>query len=177
MGLNIKTLDFLADKFEVTGKRICMLGNLYMARGTKQICRHLGTNLASVYFKDLGAEEVVMIDLNGKDGALSLDLQKPLPESLGQFDIIINAGTSEHVAKQNECFQNVHDICKVDGLMFHMVPYVGSWPNHGLYYYDEAFFQELANKYHYSIVDMYIDSYVGFKNKLIFVCFRKEHDG
>ena len=61
--------------------------------------------------------------------------------------------------------------------MFHIVPEVGSWIKHGLHHYDEAFFWELAKKYHYSVVDIRIDDYVGPKNKLVFACLRKEYDG
>lgn len=180
MGLNIKTLDFLADKFDVIDKRICLLGNLYMARGTEQICRHLGTNLASAYFEDLGAKEVVMIDLNGKDGALPLDLDKPIGDInlLESFDIVIDGGTSEHVKKQYYCFQNILDLCKSSGLMFHFLPLQGHWVKHGRWMYPMTFFSALARYNNYTIVDMHQCDFVTKKEDrkfdLAFVCFRKE---
>lgn len=181
MGLNIKAFRYIQmivhdlDR-DFTTSRICLLGNLYFARGTSCIQKKAGTKVVHKYFKNSGIN-VVSIDLNGKDGALPLDLQEPLPESVGKFNIIINAGTSEHVAKQGECFQNVHNICRRGGLMFHIVPEVGSWVKHGLHHYDEVFFRELAKKYHYSVVDIRIDDYVGPKNKLVFACLRKDYDG
>jgi len=178
MGINIKAFRYIQmivydlDK-DFAASRICLLGNLYFAKGTQCIQKKAGTKIVHKYFEKNGID-VVSIDLNGKDGALSLDLQEPLPESIGKFNIIINAGTTEHVAKQDECFQNIHNICRKGGLMFHIVPLVGSWPRHGLHHYDEAFFKDLAEKYHYSVVDMRVDDWVGPKHKLIFTCLRKQ---
>lgn len=181
MGINIKGFRYVQmivydlDK-EFSSSRICLLGNLYFARGTECIQRKAGTKVVHKYLED-GGIDVVSIDLNGKDGALPLDLQEPLPSHIGTFDIIINAGTSEHVDNQEMCFRNINNICRIDGLMFHMVPYIGSWVKHCKIHYDEPFFQKLAEKYHYSVVDIHVDDYVGRENKLIFACLRKEYDG
>ncbi len=181
MGLNIKAFRYIQmivhdlDK-ELTSSRICLLGNLYFAKGTQRIQKKAGTKVVHKYFEN-GGTDVVSIDLNGKDGALPFDLQELLPKSIGKFNIIINAGTSEHIAKQDECFQNIHNICRHGGLMFHIVPEVGSWVKHSPHHYDEVFFRELAKKYHYSVIDIHVDDYVGPTKKLIFACFRKErHD-
>jgi len=181
MGLNVKAWFFVAGTvFSLdrgfASSRICLLGNQYFAKGTRCIQRKFGTKVVHKYFEKGGAD-VVSIDLNGKDGALPLDLQEPLPRSIGTFDIIINAGTSEHIRKQDECFQNIHNICRIDGLMFHVVPKSGSWSNHGFHHYNVEFFLKLAQKYHYSVVDIRIDDYVGSQKKLVFACLRKEYDG
>lgn len=179
MGLNIKAFRYIQmivhdlDR-ELTSSRVCLLGNLYLGRGTKCIQRKAGTRIVHEYLENHGTD-VVSIDLNGKDKALPLDLQIPLPDSIGTFDIIINGGTSEHVEDQDACFDNINRICRIDGLMFHMVPYVGSWPNHCQHYYTEESFRQLAIKYLYSVVDIRIDDYVGSHNKLVFACLRKEY--
>lgn len=181
MGLNIKGFHYIQqmvytlDK-EFATSRICLLGNLYFARGTECLQKKAKTKVVHTFFENLGAD-VVSIDLNGKDKALPLDLQKPLPKSIGTFDIIINGGTSEHVKEHDMCFQNIHDICRSGGIMFHSVPHVGSWLDHCLHYYDEPFFRKLAEKYHYSVVDICIDDYVGADKKLVLACLRKEHNG
>ena len=161
---------------DFAASRICLLGNLYFTKGTRCIQRKAGTKVVHKYFNDNGID-VVSIDLNGKDGALPLDLQEPLPESIGVFDIIINAGTSEHVKEHEKCFENVDNICRPGGLMFHIVPLVGSWPKHGLHHYSESFFEDLAKKYHYSVLDIRVDDWVGPRNKLIFTCLRKDAHG
>lgn len=180
MGINIilfRYIQMIVDSLdrELTSSRICLLGNLYFGQGTQRIQKQAGTKIVHKYFEKRGID-VVSIDLNGKDGALSLDLQEPLPASIGTFDIIINGGTTEHVGRQYECFKNIHNICRIDGLMFHQVPEVGSWLRHGLYHYNEAFFKDLAKSARYSEVEIHIDDYVGPKKKLVFACLRKEYD-
>ncbi len=184
MGLNIKAFRYIqmlvhdTDR-EFASSRICLLGNLYFARGTNCIQKKYGTKIVHEYFEQ-GDADVVSIDINGKDGALPLDLEKPLPKSVGTFDIIINGGTTEHIKKQYECFQNIHNLCKMDGLMFHMIPLKGHWLRHAQYSYAESFFKDLANRSHYDIVDMRVDSYVSEQMKgkfnVIFVCLKKKHD-
>lgn len=113
------------------------------------------------------------IDWNGKDGALPLDLTKPI--YIEQADVVTNFGTSEHVLDQEMCFENIHNLSKI--WMVHQVPYVGNWENHGLkqygfkcFKYDETFFEDLAMKYNYEIEDMFVDGLD--KRKLINVRLR-----
>ncbi len=180
MGLNIKALDFISSNLEVTDKRICMLGNLYMAKGTAQICKALGTNLAAAYYEDLGATEVIMIDLNGKDGALRINLSKPINnvDLLNSFDILIDGGTSEHVRNQYHCFQNVFNLCKTGALMFHFPPAKGHWGRHGRWSYPMDFFTELARYSGYTVMSVYQEDYVSkllnTQQDLAFVCLKKE---
>tara|TARA_Y100000004_G_C8773560_1_gene351794 strand:- start:50 stop:697 length:648 start_codon:yes stop_codon:yes gene_type:complete len=100
------------------------------------------------------------MDINGKNGAVKIDLRKPI-EGL-TFDVITNFGTTEHVESswpkdQYMAFKNIHDMCKVGGIMFHQVPKANNWQgkaaglraDHCPYYYYEEFFEKLArlNKY------------------------------
>jgi hypothetical protein len=105
------------------------------------------------------------VDLNGMDGALKVDLSKPVPfpEWLGYFDIITNLGTSEHVepkAGQYECFMNVHNCLKVGGIAVHMVPDFeelenrGCWKNHCNNYYSREFFKMLVEKNDYKLISL-----------------------
>jgi SAM-dependent methyltransferase len=187
MGLNINTWNLVQNTIHSYGRKmssskICLLGNLYLYRGTEKIQKEYGTRIVQKCFEQDGAV-VVSIDINGKDGALPFDLEKPLPTSLGQFDVIINGGTTEHIKKQHECFKNIHDICKIDGLMFHTVPLIGSWTKHGYYAYSQDFFKDLALRSQYAIVDLYEDDYITkvFKGpqgpyNLVCACLRKEYD-
>lgn len=187
MGLNIKGWSFVRNTIhsygrKISSSKICLLGNLYLWRGTEKIRRQYGTRIVQKCFEQDGAV-VVSIDINGKDGALPFNLEKPLPNSLGQFDAILNGGTTEHIKKQHECFENIHNLCKIDGLMFHIVPLLGSWSRHGYYMYSLDFFKDLALKSQYAIVDLYIEDYVSKVWKgsrgpydVICVCLRKEYD-
>lgn len=67
-----------------------------------------------------------------------------LPRKLhGQFDLVTNFGTSEHVADQMNFLRYVHDATKIGGVMIHMVPMIG-YLGHCLYKYDPKFFVRLA---------------------------------
>jgi hypothetical protein len=100
----------------------------------------------------------VSIDLNGKYGALTLDLGKPLlPEFdeslLGTFNLVTNFGTIEHV-RENQCqaFANLHDLCDVDGLMVHCMPHVSFV--HGDWQYTTEWVEHLADAQGYKVVSM-----------------------
>jgi hypothetical protein len=114
------------------------------------------------YFQNRGFTHV-SIDLNGLHGSLSFDLSRPIPRQdwLGAFDVITNAGTSEHVEPfkgQHACFKNIHDLLALGGIAIHLVPDVdeleqrGHWMGHSNYYYSEGFFRALADENGYRLV-------------------------
>ncbi|WP_193179386.1 methyltransferase domain-containing protein [Nisaea sediminum] len=68
-----------------------------------------------------------------------VDLNEPLPESLvGQFDLVIDPGTTEHCFNVAQCMKNSSSALKVGGGIFHLVP--GSYINHGFYSFSPTFF-------------------------------------
>ena len=48
----------------------------------------------------------------------------------GTFDLVMNAGTTEHISNYIAVFFLMHQICKADGILFNEVPLSG-WTNHG----------------------------------------------
>ena len=102
-----------------------------------------------------GAEHV-SLDLNGRDGALTIDFGSPLKMNLGLFDLVTDYGTIEHVNNQYQAFKNIHSLCKTSGLMIHVLPKIGHWPNHGRYYFSIEFFEQLSLLCSYEIIDMKI---------------------
>jgi hypothetical protein len=60
----------------------------------------------------------------------------------GSFDLLVNAGASEHVANQDDCFRIMHDLTRVGGVMYHEVP--AFLFGHGLVNYSPLFFLQLA---------------------------------
>lgn len=117
------------------GLRMCELGN--------QMMRDMGNCSAKRYFRNLGVDHV-SLDENGKDGAVAVDLSKPIPESLGLFDLVTNYGTSEHISDQYQVFKNIHDLTRTGGMMAHCVPMNGDWNDHGLVGYKRDFISALA---------------------------------
>lgn len=74
-----------------------------------------------------------------------------LNELLGNFEcasLVTNIGTGEHIFDQCSVFTNMHNLCKVSGVMFFHLPFT-PWLNHGFYNYNPILFSALAaaNKY------------------------------
>jgi len=154
------------------GPRIAELGN--------QIVRFpSGALPAKEIFEAFGAVQHVSFDINGKDGALPHDLSEPLPEVFfNRFDIVTNFGTSEHVeASQYWCWRNIHELCKLGGLMLHAIPCIGHWPNHGHWHYSAVRINRLAQRCGWLPIVRDHHSYThidGRNQDSLLLCFRKQ---
>ena len=142
----------------IPGRSMIELGDQVILAGERPIRERTGKS----YFQSRGVNHV-SVDLNGRHGAIRCDLAHPVlrPEWLGAFDVVTNAGTTEHVEPyeaQYECFKNAHDLLAVRGIAVHIVPDVeeleahGRWRNHCRYYYSQDFFQMLAEQNGYRLV-------------------------
>jgi hypothetical protein len=95
------------------------------------------------------------IDLNGNEGALVINLDKPVPDYLlNKFDLVTNYGTVEHVNNQFQVLKNIHDMTRQNGIMIHSFPPVGQWPEHCRYYYTIEFVKQLAKLCNYEIINL-----------------------
>lgn len=85
------------------------------------------------------------VDLDPRFGSVRLDLNldRVAAEHRGRHDLVTNFGTSEHLINQQNCFEVVHDLCRVGGLMLHAVPF-GGYLEHGFFSYQPNFFAALA---------------------------------
>lgn len=124
----------------LVGETICELGN-----------KKNGDRIYKKYFEALGFKHV-SIDWNGKDGALPLDLRKPI--DMEPFDMVTNIGTTEHVSNQGAVWKNIHNLTKVGGIVVSVTPKEGNWWWHGEWYPREEFFKEFC-KNGYEIEDMF----------------------
>jgi len=95
------------------------------------------------------------VDWNGLDGALKLDLRKPL--NLGRFDMVTNFGTSEHVSEQEPCWRNMHEAVRVGGWLLGLTPYPGDWSWHGEWYPTREFYESFAALNCYEIERLYVN--------------------
>jgi len=150
MGITSNTLDFEEEVIRRVGfdwKKIRMyeLGSQLMANGKFP---------AKEYYKlKKNVLEHISLDLNGLYGSLIVDLCHPVHESFfNRFHLITNYGTTEHVNNQYQIFKNIHDMCRVKGVMIHVLPVPNNWPNHCRYYYPRNFFDELAKVCNYKIL-------------------------
>jgi hypothetical protein len=97
------------------------------------------------------------IEYAGHRDAISLDLNRDaVPPALrGQFDFLINTGTTEHVANQDNAFRVCHDLVAPGGLMLHAVPGGGNM-THGLFNYTPKFFWHLCRENGYGVIKLLI---------------------
>jgi hypothetical protein len=105
---------------------------------------------SDLFWMSLGFESTA-IDIEG--GAINLDLNlDKTPKFLRlAFDLVVNTGTTEHVANQSNAFAIIHDLARVGGLMYHEVP-AGGMINHGLVAYQPRFFSLLAHFNDYELL-------------------------
>ncbi len=92
-------------------------------------------------------------DIDGRWGSVPIDLNvEQLPAEYQQrYGLAMNIGTSEHVFNQYNFFLQFHNVTRVGGLMFHVVPF-NNYQNHGLYQYCPTFFLSLARYNQYEMV-------------------------
>ena len=113
------------------------------------------TGTAAELYSRLGFAEYAAIDATGENGALMLDLNRPLAE-MGfdrQFDLVTNLGTAEHCFDQFAVFKNLHDLCKPGAVMIHALPVQGL-VNHGFYNYHPRFIADLVTANEYELIDL-----------------------
>jgi len=92
------------------------------------------------------------IDINGRDGALPMDLGTPL--AIEPFDVVTDFGTSEHVVSYYNVWLNKYKACRVGGLIISENPKTGNWSGHGHHYLTEKFYTELAKKSGMEILEL-----------------------
>lgn len=133
-------------------------------------------NSAGQHFKNVFSHlDVTSIDLNGVNGSLQVNLSKPVPDWLvGQYDLITNLGTSEHVQNQYHLWKNVFDMVKLGGLIINDVPLKDNWPDHCKYYATDTTFTCMEQDF--EIVESHMDYWDTF-GYLYFSVLKRKHDG
>lgn len=93
-------------------------------------------------------------DLDDDPDTVKLDLNfDSVPEAhRGQYDLVTNLGTTEHVLNQYNAFKVMHELCRPGGLMIHEVP-AGGYPTHGFFNYNPKIFWQLAKANNYIEID------------------------
>jgi len=100
----------------------------------------------------------VAIDIKPEKFAVEMDLREPFTNDMvDAFDIITNAGTTEHVTTQTGfwmAYKNIHDACCVGGVMIHENPKTGNWAGHGDHYMTTLFYEQLSDAMGYEIIEL-----------------------
>jgi hypothetical protein len=127
--------------------------------GAKGVVKGTEKALTTVgFYKCLGFDSYLALDVNTDMGAKIVDLNEPVFVQGWdqQFDLVTNNGTGEHIFDQASVFQNAHDLCKLAGVMLHVLPF-SPWINHGFYSYNPILFRDLAAANGYRIMYIAID--------------------
>ena len=131
MAMNPDTMDFFWENLKALNrtelKSVWMmeLGNQTIRNPTKKKYK-IRTGKSKAYFLSLRCNHH-SIDQNGKDGAIPLDLTKPIPipKFINAFEIITDFGDLEHVrglhswdkeSGQWQAWKSIHDMGKIDCL-------------------------------------------------------------
>lgn len=111
----------------------------------------------------------VSVDLNGQDGALKRDLRQPL--DLGEFDMVTNFGTTEHVSDQEPVWRNVVESCR--NVIVSTTPKPGTYKGHGMLYPTMEFYTELARLNGFELERLYEEP----TKKGVLICARLSRRG
>jgi hypothetical protein len=114
------------------------------------------------------------IDIHGKNGVLLMNLSEE-QEIEETYDIITDFGTLEHIEDFYMGFKNVHNLCKNGGIMIHVLPSFGHWPNHGTWRGKINFFIGLPKLSNYIILSLFEEktSFGGIDSNQVYVAYQK----
>jgi hypothetical protein len=95
------------------------------------------------------------IEFDGHRDSIAIDLNRDSvpPDLCGTFHLVVNAGTTEHVANQDNAFKIIHELACLGGIMLHELP-AGGMMNHGLLNYNPKFFWHLCRENSYEVLSL-----------------------
>jgi hypothetical protein len=112
-------------------------------------------------FEQLGVK-LTCVDAISHDGReVVADLNHP--QDLGQFDLVLDAGTTEHCFNVGQAIINAANAVKVDGLILHTNPV--SMGNHGFYNFNPTLFVDFYRVNGFEIVGLEVRDRAGEGNR------------
>jgi SAM-dependent methyltransferase len=108
-------------------------------------------------FHALGFGTVETTDYSDYEGAdIVMDLNVPAPEAMhDRYDLILDAGTLEHVYHVPNVMANIHDMLRVGGRIIHGAP-TSNFVDHGFYQFSPTFFYDFYTSNGYQIDRCYL---------------------
>lgn len=108
-----------------------------------------------------GATKVDSIDRsNYENASLIFDMNDPLPAGFGEYDTVMDIGTSEHVFNISQALSNIIALCRVGGQILHVSP-ANNFCGHGFWQFSPELFFSLYSEQN------------GFRDTEVFVASRK----
>ena len=106
----------------------------------------------SAFYSIFGGGSYRSLDLTNSRSEYSFDLNFPIPETVGKYDVVTNFGTTEHVFNIGQSFENIHNLLKVGGVVLHALPGYG-YIDHGFYNIHPCAYLDMAKANEYEILD------------------------
>lgn len=155
MGFDIHGFQFV--RYAATKKplgRVATIGRQNLHVSEKKLRRFL--DLPSSYSHQdycedvligcLGATSVASFDNSNYENATFIsDMNKPLTSHFGEFDTVIDAGTSEHVYNAPQALRNISDLCVEGGQILHILP-ANNFCGHGFWQFSPELFLSLYSE-------------------------------
>jgi len=172
MGVTLQTFQYMNKWLEDRHKSICEFGDQQFLSCSpfpeKQYTK--------THWKNKGKEYDSM-DINGFGGSILLDLNVENPVEK-QYDFLTDFGTFEHVNNFYMALKNMHNFCKVGGLMMHILPALNHWPGHGTWRAQSPFWIKLGKSNEYKILDVHEERTLigGHTSDQIYIIYIKEKE-
>lgn len=116
--------------------------------------------IAAQYFRELG-HTVKDIDIYECNGCEIADLREDW-QAKAEFDMVLDHGTCEHIdGSLYAPLLNIHNSCKVGGIMIHENPLTGNWPGHGQHYFTPEFWENFAKLVGYELIENTTEAAMG----------------
>lgn len=123
----------------------------------------LARNISDVaLFQLLGARAVTALDYSAFEGAeLVFDLNQPVPaEWESRFDLVLDAGTMEHVFDVRRVLMNCGRLLSAGGRVVHLSP-ANNYVNHGFFQFSPTLFLDYYHANRFSDVRAYVAEQIG----------------
>ena len=156
MGYSLNSLSRILDQRSLfKGKRIVTLGTLYpflekneaQALAQRGLRTDMPKELFSKYlFVDvLGAASCHSLDVSDyQQSEIICNLNHPLPlQYTGQYDVVLDAGTLEHLSNLPMALTNIFGLLKNEGIYYFGLP-CNNWTDHGFFQFSPTFFRDLC---------------------------------
>ena len=102
--------------------------------------------------------DLAIFDITKYEGnEIEWDFNHPIPKKFrGKFDIVIDAGTCEHIFNIAQALSNVQLMLCQNGIAYHGGPLC--WPNHGFYGYNPTLFADFYEANDCEILEMFLQT-------------------
>lgn len=152
MGYSYNSLSRILDQRSLfEGKHIITLGTLYpflekneaQALSLRGLRPDVSKELFSKHlFVDmLGAASCQSLDISDyQQSEIICNLNQPLSiQYIGQYDVVIDAGTLEHLSNLSMALENIFKLLKNEGIYYFSLP-CNNWVDHGFFQFSPTFF-------------------------------------